>query len=97
MCYKLVDDVSGKIFCRSVIRSATTPGTANLCIDRIKILPPDAIHSTEPDTMFDQMTILADFETPLSDVDKNDPFDLIPSSTKSKNWQEMEKNGQVEH
>ena len=30
MCYKLVDDESGKIVCSSVIRSATEPGTTNL-------------------------------------------------------------------
>ena len=40
MCYKRVDDESGKIVCRSVIRSATEPGTANLRIDPIKRLPP---------------------------------------------------------
>ena len=30
MCYKLVYDNSGKIICRSVIRSATEPGTAKI-------------------------------------------------------------------
>ena len=73
------------------------PTFANLWIDPIEPLPPDAIHSTEPDAMLDEMMILADFETPLSDVDKNDRIDLIPASTKSKTWQEMEKNRQVEH
>ena len=36
MCYKLVDDESGKIVCRSVIQSATELGTANLWIDPIE-------------------------------------------------------------
>ena len=33
MCYKLVDGKNGKMVCRSVIRSATELGTANLRID----------------------------------------------------------------
>ena len=43
------------------------------------------------------MMTLADFGTPLSDVDMNDPVDSIPTSTKSKTWQEMEKDRHVEH
>ena len=84
MCYKLVDDESGKIVCRSVIRSATEPGTANLWIDPIKSLPSDAIRNTESDAMLDEMMTLADFETTLLDVDTEDPVDLIPASTRSK-------------
>ena len=90
MYYKLVDDESGKIICQSVIRSATEPGTTNLRIDPIEPLPPDAIHSTEPDTMLDEMMTAADFDTPFSDVNKKDPVDSIPAITKSKTWQEME-------
>ena len=30
MCYKLVDEESGKIICRSIIKVATEPGSANL-------------------------------------------------------------------
>ena len=30
MCYKLVDEESGKIICRSVILAAIEPGSANL-------------------------------------------------------------------
>ena len=59
MCYKLVDDDSGKIICRSVIRSATEPGTATLRVDPIELLPSDA------DAIFDEMMTCADFETPL--------------------------------
>ena len=77
MCYKLVDDESGKIICCSVIRSATEPGTANLRIDPIEPLPFDA------DAILDEMMSTADFETPLSNVD---PVDSIPASTKSKTW-----------
>ena len=43
MCYKLVDDESSNIVCRSVIQSATEPGTDKLRIDPIKSLPPNAI------------------------------------------------------
>ena len=43
------------------------------------------------------MMTLADFETPFSDVDMEDPVNSIPASTKSKMWQEMEKDRQLEH
>ena len=66
MCHKLVDYESGKIVCRLVITSATVPGTANLHIDPIEPLPPDAIHSTEPDTMLDKLMTMADLKIPLS-------------------------------
>ena len=36
MCYKLVDDETGKIINRSVIHSATEPGTKNLRVDPIE-------------------------------------------------------------
>ena len=80
MCYKLVDDETGKIINRSVIRSATEPGTANLRVDPIEPLPPD------PHDILDEMMTTADFGTPLSSVD---PVDSIPASTKSRTWQEM--------
>ena len=57
-------------------------------------MPRDAIHNTDHDTMLDEMMSTADFETPLSNVD---PVDLIPASTKSKTWQEMEQDNQLEH
>ena len=38
MRWKLVDDVSGEIICRSTIRSAIKPGTANLQVDPLEIL-----------------------------------------------------------
>ena len=44
--------------------------------------------------MLDEMMTTADFETPLSNVD---PVNLIPASTKSKTWQEMEQDRQLEH
>ena len=47
--------------------------------------------------MLDEMMTLADFETPFPDVDMEDPASLIPASTKSKTWQEIEKYKQVEH
>ena len=94
MCYKLVDDESGKIVCCSVNRSATKPGTANLRVDPIKPLPHDANSNTDPDAMLDEMMITPDFETPLSNVD---PVDSIPASMKSKTWQEMEQDNQLEH
>ena len=97
MCYKLVDDESGMIICQSVIQSATEPGTANLWVDPIKPLPPDVIHSINPDAMLDEMMAAADFDTPFSDVNKKDLVGSIPASTKSKTWQEMEQDWQLEH
>ena len=97
MCYKLVNDKSRKIVCRSVIWSATGPSTTNLQIDPIEPLPPDAIPNTELDAMLDEMMIFADFEISLSDVDMNDPVVFIQASIKSKIWQEMEKDRQMEH
>ena len=97
MCYKLVDDESGKIVWRSVICSDTEPGTANLRVDPIEPLRPDAIRNTEPDVMLDEMMTSANFETPLSNVNMVDPVDSIPASTKSKIWQETEQDGKLEH
>ena len=88
MCHKLVDDETGKIINRSVIRSATEPGTANLRVDPIEPLPPD------PHDILDEMMSATDFGTPLSSVD---PVDSILVSTKSKTWQEMGKDGYKEH
>ena len=97
MCYKRVDDKSGKTVCQSVIRSATEPGTANLCIDPIEPLPTDAIHSTEPDAMLDEMMTIADLNTPLLHFNEKDPVDLIQASTISKTWQEIEISKHTEH
>ena len=88
MCYKLFDDETGKIINRSLIRSTTEPGTANLRVDPIELLSPD------PDDILDEMMSTADFATPLSSVD---PVDLIPVSTKSRTWQEMERDEYVAH
>ena len=88
MCYKLVDDESGKIICCSVIWSATEPGNANLRVDPIESLPSDA------DAILDEMMPTADFEIPLSYVD---PVDSIPVSTKSNTWQTIEQDNQLEH
>ena len=97
MCYKPVDGESGKIICRSVIRSATETGTANLRIDPIEPLPPDAIHNTNPDAMLDEMMTAADFKTPVSNLSKKDPVDSTPASKDTMNWREMERSKQVEH
>ena len=77
MCYKLVDEKNGKIICRSVIWSATEPNTAKLQIDPIKLLPPDTMHSKEPDAILDKMMKAADFDTPFLDVNKKDPVNSI--------------------
>ena len=70
MCYKLVDDESGKIICRSIIRLATKPGTTNLQVNPIKPLRPNAIINTEKDDMLDDFMLLVYFETPISQRDR---------------------------
>ena len=97
MCYKLVDDGGGKIVCRSVIHSTTEPGTANLRIDPIEPSSPVAVRNTEPDTMLDELMTHAEFGIPLSNIDMVDPIDSIPTSTKSRPWQEMDQDIHLEH
>ena len=86
MYCKLVDDERGKTVCQSVIRSATEPGTANLYIDPIELLPLNAIYSTEPDAILDILMTMADLKTPLLHLNEKDQIGLIPASTKSKTW-----------
>ena len=57
-------------------------------------LPRNAIHNADPDTMLDKMMSTADFEIPLSYVDS---VNSIPASMKSKTWQEIEQDNQLEH
>mmetsp|Transcript_834 Transcript_834/g.967 ORF Transcript_834/g.967 Transcript_834/m.967 type:complete len:170 (-) Transcript_834:104-613(-) len=90
VCYKLVEEESGKIICQSVIHAATEPGSANLRIDPIEPLPP-------PDAMLDEMMSTANFETPISSYKKKIPVDSIPLTTDTLNWREMERSKQVEH
>ena len=82
MCYKIVNDKTGKIINQSVICSATEPGTVNLNVDPIEPLSPN------PDDILDEMMSTADFEAPLSRVD---PVDSIPASMKSRTWQEKKR------
>ena len=90
MCYKLVDEESGKIICRSVIRAATEPGSANLRVDPIEPLPP-------PDPDLEGLMKGADFEAPFSSDRKKVPVEAIPSSTDTMNWREMERSKQAEY
>ena len=90
MCYKLVDNETGKIINRSVIvllLNLTLPISV-LILDPIESLPAD------PDDILDEMMSTADFGTPLSSID---PIDSIPASIKSRTWQEMEQDEYVEH
>ena len=88
MCWKLVDDNSGEIINRSIIRSAIEPGAANLQVDPLELIP-SPIASTDSITpspttntiMYDFMQ-LADFTTPLSPAPGR--TDSIPDSSKSK-------------
>ena len=101
MCWKLVDDISGEIICRSTIRSATEPGTAILQIDPLEPIPDlvepleDLIRSKTDDLLDDFMS-LADFDTPLSHATKLSLVDSIPASTKLETWQDIER-GEKHH
>ena len=48
-------------------------------------------------SMLNEIMTRANFKTSLSNVKMVDPVDLIPASTKSKTWQEMEQDRQLEH
>ena len=54
--------------CRTVIRSATEPGDANLRVDPIELLPSDTILNTKPDDMLDGLMTLVDFNPPFSNA-----------------------------
>ena len=85
LCWKLVDDNSGEIICRSTIRSTIEPGSANLQVDPLEPIPKPV--DDAPDILGDFMS-LADFKIPLSHTTLPGPVDLIPASTKSQVWQE---------
>ena len=85
MCWKLVDDNSGEIVCRSAIRSAIELGAANFQIDHMELLP-NPIDGN--DGLIDNFISLANFKTPLSHTTLPDPVGSIPASTKSQVWQE---------
>ena len=87
MCWKLVDDVSGVIICRSTIYSAIEPGTANLQVDPIEPRP-DA-NSDHEDELFDAFTSLSDFDTLFLPMSEKGLVDPIPASTKSKTRQDI--------
>ena len=46
-CWKLVDDNSGEIICRSIICSAIEPVTANLLVDLLEPLPKPVVDTVE--------------------------------------------------
>ena len=83
MCWKLDDDISGEMVCRSTIHSAIKPGTANLQVDTLESIP-DVPSPTG--TLLDDFMSLADFDTPLLYTKQLNPVDSIPTSTKSQAW-----------
>ena len=84
MYHKLIDTNSGNLICSSDICSATKLRIANLFVDPIKISPKDEIIDTGNDVIFDEFMSFTDFETPLSQLDWQDPVDTVPVITKSK-------------
>ena len=94
MYWKLVDDNSGEIICRSTIRSTIEPGTANLQVDPLEPLP-DPIDDTKHDDLLDDLMSLANFNAPLSHTTKTSPVDYIPASKISQTWQDIKRG--VEH
>ena len=95
-----VDDNSGEIICRSPIRSAIEPSTANLQVDPLEPLtksvePSEPIENDNNPDILDDFMSLAGFDTPLSHTTLLDPVNSIPASTKSQVWQDTERG--VEH
>ena len=97
MCWKLVDNNSEEIICRSTIRSAIESGTANLQIDPLETFNP--IEDNLSANILDNFMSLADFDTPLSHTTMPGLVDSIPTITKSKVWQDIERGSvsTVEH
>ena len=83
MCWKLVDEVSAELICRSTIRSVIEPGTANLQVN-----PLEPLELTKTNGLLDNFISLADFDTSLM---KFGAVDSIPASTKSKTWQDIKR------
>ena len=99
MCWKLVDDNSGKITCGSIICSVIESGTANLQVHLIKPLPDGAILDTEEDVMFWWIYVIGRLSnTIFSHTQKEKwPVDSVPISTKSKTWQDIVRQEQDKH
>ena len=95
MCWKLVNDISEEIICRSTIRSAIEPGTANLQVDPLEPLV-EPVEPNKTDGLLDNFMSLADFDTPLLYTMKLGPVDCIPACTTSKTWQDI-KRGEEHH
>ena len=102
MCWKLLNDVSGEIVCRSTIWSVIEPSTANLQDNHLEPLkdpvkptkldkPNKKIDSTGNKETLDEFMSLADIETPFSRSSEKGPVDSIPASTKSQTWQDIER------
>ena len=88
MCWKLVDDNSGEIICRSTIRSIIELGAANLQVDPLEPIP-KPVDNAPTNDILDNFMSLADFETPLYHTTMPGPVDSIPASTKSQVCQEI--------
>ena len=73
-----------------IIRSAIEPGTANLQLDSIEPRPADSTDFDLTNGLFDDYMSFANFDTPLSHTTKPGPVGSIPTSTKSKTWQDVE-------
>ena len=85
MCWKLVGNASGEIICRSTIRSAIEPGTANLQIDPLKLIPNPIEHVEDPllsktTKLLDAFMSLDNFDMPFLHTTKLGPVDSIPTS-----------------
>ena len=59
MCWKIVDDVSGEIICRSTIRSAIELVTANLKVDPIEPRLEEILDTTEDNGLLSKFVSLA--------------------------------------
>lgn len=75
MCWKLVDDLSGEIICRSTICSAIDLGTANLQVDLVE--PIEEYYNTNPD---------GNLHTEIFSLDNDDSIASNPAIPNSISW-----------
>ena len=94
MCQKLVDNnISDEVICISTICSAIEHSTANLKVDSLEPRPAEeeSNETDQYDDIFDEFMLLADFDTPCLNMIEKGPVDLIPTSTTSKTWQDIQR------
>ena len=74
--------------------SAIEPGTTNLQVNPLEPRPEENFVSNQSNRLLNEYMSYVDFDTPFSRVEDKDPVASIPSSTKSKTWHYIERDGE---